>query len=146
MRPVSRLKVGQLLSTQGLATSAIDLSDGLAGDLSRLCEQSGVGAELDATMIPCSAALRAYSARTGQDAIELALQGGEDYELLFTVRHRHATRLIRLKPRLDCRLSCIGVITPKRNGLRLRGREGKVGTLVVQGYEHFRLSNGSRMQ
>ena len=84
-RPTPRVRAGQFLVARGLATAAIDVSDGLSGDLVHLCEQSAVGVEIDAAALPLSHACRAYAAETKTDPIQLALRGGEDYELLFTV-------------------------------------------------------------
>jgi hydrogenase maturation factor len=128
---------GRMLTSQGLATAAIDLSDGLSGDLAHLCEQSGVGAEIQATALPLSHACRAYAAACGTDPIRLALTGGEDYELLFTVSPRNRVRLERLGLRLDCRLSCIGIVRPKASGLRLRDENGTLRRLAVTSYQHF---------
>ncbi|HET9306434.1 MAG TPA: thiamine-phosphate kinase, partial [Candidatus Sulfotelmatobacter sp.] len=79
--PEPRLELGRILREKRLASAMIDTSDGLSTDLAHICEESGVGAELDATLIP--------RARVGKPACEtdldLALHGGEDYELLFTV-------------------------------------------------------------
>jgi len=79
--PEPRLELGRILREKGLASAMIDTSDGLSTDLAHLCEESGVGAELDAALIP--------RARVGKPArevdLDLALHGGEDYELLFTV-------------------------------------------------------------
>ncbi len=76
--PEPRLRVGQALRRRGLATACIDVSDGLSTDLGHLCDRSGVGAEIWAGAIPIH--LLAH----GPEALELALHGGEDYELLFT--------------------------------------------------------------
>jgi thiamine-monophosphate kinase len=78
--PEPRLKIGQYLRRHGLASSMIDLSDGLSTDLSHLCRESGVGAEIDSAAVP--PALAGKPAR--EVPLELALHGGEDYELLFT--------------------------------------------------------------
>lgn len=78
--PEPRVALGRAL--RGLATACIDVSDGLAGDLGRLCAASGVGAELDARSLPLSPSLRAV-AEAGP-ALQFALAGGDDYELLFT--------------------------------------------------------------
>ena len=84
--PEPRIELGRFLREKGLASAMIDTSDGLSTDLAHLCEESNVGAELDATLIP--------HASVGKPAreveLDLALHGGEDYELLFTVAARQA--------------------------------------------------------
>jgi len=79
--PEPRLELGRILREKRFASAMIDTSDGLSTDLAHICEESGVGAELDAALIP--------RARVGKSArevdLDLALHGGEDYELLFTV-------------------------------------------------------------
>lgn len=76
--PEARIAVGQWLSRKGLATSMIDLSDGLSVDLSHVCDESSVGATLEAGTIPVAP----------NASLDLALHGGEDYELLFTARRK----------------------------------------------------------
>jgi thiamine-monophosphate kinase len=79
-KPVPRLKIGQFLRHHALASSMIDLSDGLSTDLSHLCEESGVGAEIQSAAIPRAGAGKPLC----EVRLDLALHGGEDYELLFT--------------------------------------------------------------
>jgi thiamine-monophosphate kinase len=80
--PEPRIDVGRILREKGIAAAMIDTSDGLSTDLAHICEESGVGAKIRANLIP--------RARVGKPArevdLDLALHGGEDYELLFTVR------------------------------------------------------------
>ena len=80
-RPVPRVGEGQLLARSG-ATAMLDVSDGLGLDLSRICRDSGVGAVVDATSIPVAPQLRELRDLLGTDPMELALGGGDDYELL----------------------------------------------------------------
>lgn len=136
-RPAAHCRLGQLLSRHRLATAAIDLSDGLSGDLRHICEQSQVGAEINAGALPISSALRAYAAATRTDPSTLALQGGEDYELLFTVPPSQSRRLARVAARPGLRLTCIGVIRPKRKGIRLRDEAGALRRLPLTSYVHF---------
>lgn len=82
MRPSARVHEGARLV--GVATAAIDVSDGLLLDLERLCEASGVGATLRAAAIPREPGLDTHAPPVGRDALTLALTGGDDYELLFT--------------------------------------------------------------
>ncbi len=137
LHPSPRIAVGRTLASHNLATAAIDLSDGLSGDLAHLCEQSGVGAEVQATALPLSPACRAYAAACRTDPVRLALTGGEDYELLFTVAPRNRARLERVGLRLGCRLGCIGVIRPKASGLRLRDEKGALQELAITSYQQF---------
>jgi thiamine-monophosphate kinase len=136
-RPTPRVQAGQFLATRGLATAAIDVSDGLSGDLAHLCEQSGVGVEIDAAALPFSRACRAYAVATRTDPIQLALRGGEDYELLFTVPATRCAALERLRRHAGCRLTPIGVIRPKRFGLKLRTGRSDVLLLRNTSYQHF---------
>ena len=137
LRPTPRLTLGQILSTQRLATSAIDLSDGLSGDLRHICEQSRVGAEIDVDALPISSALRRYADSNTVDPMDIALQGGEDYELLFTVDPRHRKKLEQLSGQVDCRLTCIGIIKPSPYGLRIKDHSGSVRRLPMLSYQHF---------
>src|SRR6266478_304786 len=92
--PESRLAVGQWLAQEHLATSMMDLSDGLSSDLARLCAASGVGADVENEKLPV---VQHPSAGRGPgvDPLQLALHGGDDYELLFTVPWKMAKDLAR---------------------------------------------------
>ncbi len=136
-RPSARIAEGQWLVKQGLAGAAIDLSDGLTGDLRHICEESEVGAEVLYGSLPLSPACRAYAATRRLDPRQIALQGGEDYELLFTVPRSQQARFERLAGKTGFRFTCIGSITPKRSGLRLRTEQGTTRPLPVTSYEHF---------
>jgi len=136
-RPTARIETGRILTRHGLATAAIDVSDGLSGDLSHICTQSEVGAELNAASLPLSSACRAFAAAQGASGLRLALQGGEDYELLFTVPASAQARVERLGRRADCLWTCIGVIRPQSFGLRVRDRDGILRRLPVTSYQHF---------
>lgn len=137
-RPTPRIADGQALLGRRLATAAIDVSDGLSGDLSHVCEQSGVGAEVHATAIPLSPACRVFAEARGLDPTALALQGGEDYELLFTASPGNQTRIERLARRMGFRWTCIGRIRPRAFGLRLRHADGRSRPLPISSYQHFR--------
>jgi thiamine-monophosphate kinase len=137
LRPEPRVEIGRVLSTRGLATAGIDLSDGLSGDLMHLCRRSGVGAEIDALALPVSAALETYARRLGADPADLARQGGEDYELLFTVAPRDAPKITSLGRAAACRITRIGVVRTKRAGMRYRDRTGRLRPWKNLSYEHF---------
>jgi thiamine-monophosphate kinase len=104
MRPHARLHAGQRLAAIRPTPAAIDISDGLMQDLGHILERSGVGAEVDASRIPISAAYRAVMG----DSLVHALTGGEDYELLFCVRPGHSESA--LSRRLRVRVRRIGTI------------------------------------
>ena len=131
--PVPRIEVGQFLVAEGLATAMIDLSDGLSTDLSHICEESRVGAEVQDTAIPC--------AIIGKPAREVdpkfALHGGEDYELLFTI-----PRGKRVPPRIaGVPITQIGHITRGKLAFLLN-RDGVGSELRAQGWEHFKEKDG----
>jgi len=127
--PEPRVELGRMLRERGVAAAMIDLSDGLSTDLAHICEESGVGAEVAAELIP--------RARVGKPArevdLDLALHGGEDYELLFTVRpgKRVPAQMAGVA------LTEIGRITRSRR-IVLRNTKGVGYELEPRGWEHFR--------
>ena len=137
LRPTPRVAEARLLTQHQLATAAIDLSDGLSGDLVHLCEQSGVGAEIEAAALPISAACRRYAEACGEEATHLALKGGEDYELLFTVSPKQEPALDRLMKQSGHQCARIGTIRSRSFGRRLRTPSGAVQPLPVSSYRHF---------
>ena len=125
-----RLALGR--SLRGVASAAMDLSDGLFGDLAKLCQASGTGAVVELEDLPRSAAL---SARFGAaDAERLALGGGDDYELLFTVPPS-AERELRTALDAAVSITRIGEIVAGR-GVQWR-RAGRLVAPGVTGYDHF---------
>ena len=131
--PTPRLDVGLRLATAGVPSAMIDVSDGLVQDLGHICESSGVGAIVSEARVPRS---RAYRAVIGGDPA-LALSGGEDYELMFTVPPRRLARLEGLRPRLSCPLTCIGEVVARPKGVRIQDKSGRLYVLGAGGYEHF---------
>lgn len=127
--PEPRLALGQWLAKNRLATAMMDISDGLSMDLPRLCSASRVGARIHANSLPVS------RLTTATDAQELALHGGDDYELLFTVKRRNAKRLPRSFRGL--RLTHIGEITRERKIL-LQTKGGEAVRLRPGGWDPFR--------
>jgi len=134
LRPTPRVDAGRELS-RGLATAAIDLSDGLAGDLHRLCAASKVGAIIDVAALPISDDVRRVAAAAGLDPLELALNGGEDYELLFTTSSFRAGNLVL--PGSGTPYTVIGEIVDASRGVLLRLPDGELQPLQVGGYRHF---------
>jgi thiamine-monophosphate kinase len=137
LRPTARVAEGQWLNTQRFATSAIDISDGLSGDLRHICEESHVGVELDLSAIPLSPACRAYAASRKLNPVDLALIGGEDFELLFTVSPRQRLRLERSAIERGFFLTCIGTIHSFRFGIQALTLHGRRHRLANRSYEHF---------
>lgn len=133
--PVPRLSTGQALSRQRLATSMIDVSDGVALDLKRLTEASGVGAEIYLSGFPISKELKHYSDSTSSPWEDLALSGGEDYELLFTARPKDEKKVKALSRSLGLDITTIGRITDK--GLNIIGADGRPVKLKRLGFVHF---------
>ena len=135
LRPKPPLEAGPLLARGRLATAAIDLSDGLAADLGHLLDASGVGADVDLDRIPLARGLRKRCGELGLAAEELALHGGEDYELLFSVPATAAAAKMYAR-RLSCRVTEIGVLR-RGGGLRFL-RRGKATRVSAKGFEHFK--------
>src|SRR5262249_56870525 len=106
--------------------------DGLVQELGHICDESGVGAVIDATTVPVSPAYRAHVG-TGD---RLALCGGEDYELLCIVPERNVTRLQRAQRILGCQITHIGEITTRR-GVRVMNETGSAADAESTGYDHF---------
>lgn len=132
--PEPRCELGRFLSKGRLATALIDLSDGLSTDLARLCEASGVGARIVADLIPAPAtAMRGVL--NHDDALSLALHGGEDYELLFSVPPGKVSQLPREYAGVP--LHHIGEICGAKKVLLLRA-DGKESLLRPAGYDHFK--------
>jgi thiamine-monophosphate kinase len=131
-RPTPRVSEGMALL--GVASAAIDVSDGLAADLGHILEASGVGAALYLERLPMSDAVCAYVADTGD--WNLPLSAGDDYELCLTVPSQRQPTLDEVGADFDCALSWVGVIE-KQGGLRCV-REGAQGcSLEPRGYRHF---------
>jgi len=126
--PEPRLALAQWLAERRIARAMMDLSDGLSTDLPRLCEASAVGACIEANSLPLASLAAAREAR------RLALHGGDDYELLFTVSKRNAARLPRAFERLA--LTRIGEITREKK--IVLETNGRVEVLQPGGWDPFR--------
>jgi thiamine-monophosphate kinase len=131
--PQPRLGLGAWLADRRIATSMMDLSDGLSTDLPRLCEASHVGAHIETARIPVAECGGEKS--TPDRRLDLALNGGDDYELLFTVRPAKARRIPRAFQGVP--LTAIGEITHQRK-LILLGTDGRQQTLRPGGWDPFR--------
>ena len=130
--PEPRLALGAAIV--GLATAALDLSDGLPGDIAHLCRASGVGAVIDVSRLPLSAAARALLAEQ-PDLERAAFAGGDDYELLFTIDPAHTDRLIAVAKALEIGLTPIGEVVAGSEPRFVDGRGQPVAGL--RGWQHF---------
>ena len=134
LQPDPRVGWGILLGEQQLATSMIDISDGLSSDLNHLCAESSVGALVDASRLPIDSVVREICGRRALDPLMLALHGGEDYELLFTVAPENVSRLPK---RVDgVSVTRIGEIKEAADGVQI-SEGAKVWKLDPGGWEHF---------
>jgi thiamine-monophosphate kinase len=135
LEPQPRVRLGTLLGRNRAASSCVDLSDGLADGLHQLADASGVGLEVDGAAVPVAADARAWFEARGLDPVRSALTGGDDYELLFTVRPRRRSRFetVRRQAR-GLRLTKIGTVRREPGvGIVLGG----IAEPVPPGYVHF---------
>jgi thiamine-monophosphate kinase len=138
-RPEPLLELGRALAATGIVTAAIDLSDGLASDLGHICRRSGAGALVDLDALPVSDAVRRYCGAAGRDVAELAVGGGEDYELLLTAPAAGVAALERAATVLDQRLTDIGEITAAgRPAIRYKQGLALLDDPPGTGWDHFR--------
>jgi thiamine-monophosphate kinase len=136
LRPDPRVRAGLLLGRNRAASSGMDLSDGLADAVRQVAEASHVGMTIDAATLPIDAGAHWWHARSGDDPLGIAMSGGDDYELLFTVRPTQRGRLRGVLKQLgDLAVTKIGVVT-KGSDLLLRDERGI--RELPRGYEHFR--------
>lgn len=132
-----RLVEGQKIASSQIATSMIDLSDGLASDLHRLAEESKVGAVLWEDEFPTALATEQLAKVMGKSLLEWILYGGEDYELLFAVP---PNKKEKLKQTLSFPHTLIGEIVDRDQGIYLNKRGGNRTKIEDRGYNHFSAS------
>lgn len=129
LHPYPRIAEGQLLLEQGVKT-AIDISDGLIADLGQICKASQVGARIEIDRVPVEPVVKA---QFGEKSVELALSGGEDYELLFAAG---AEVIDKVKKAAPCPITTIGEIVAGK-GVTVVDRQGNPSNVVKRGWEHF---------
>jgi thiamine-monophosphate kinase len=135
--PTPQVAAGRALAAGRLVTAMLDISDGLAADLGHLCERSGVGAELDASMIPVHPAATAIAPRYGRDPLEVALYGGDDYELVCALAPEHRDEALAALRAVGSQPMIIGQLTAPEAGMTLRHADGSVEPLVAKGWDHL---------
>ncbi len=128
--PSARIALGVAL--RGIATSCIDISDGLAQDLQHILTASAVGATVDVSALPLSFALQSLPP---EYARQLALSAGDDYELCFTVPADKVPLLQQISQTIDYPLTCIGNITVDRQLVFLA--DGQLWNVIDKGFKHF---------
>jgi thiamine-monophosphate kinase len=127
--PVPRIKESQIIAKSGFCTSMIDSSDGLVRSLFEVCKSSNVGARLFSDCVPI-----AHKANLKQ-----ALYGGEEYELVFTIKKgREAEMISLLSRRVETKVSICGEVVGEDDGIMLVDMLGKVRPFKSKGYEHFK--------
>lgn len=132
-RPTPRLALGQALATTEGVRAALDVSDGLLGDLNHILKSSGLGAEVDAERLPVAPALRALDE---PHRLACLLAGGDDYELLFTADAAVHAAVLAAGAASGTAVTHIGRLTAA-GGVVVRGRDGAPVPLARRGFDHF---------
>ncbi len=136
--PFPRIPLGQKIAQHRLATSMIDVSDGLLIDTNHLLEEGKVGARIWLNRVPLSPLYRKWVQFYSKDPYHLALSGGEDYELLFTSPPEARKSISKLASALKIPITCIGEILPKKEGFRILREDGREYFPARWGFEHFK--------
>ena len=133
LKPEARKEIIEYFDDINLKpTSMMDLSDGLSSDILHICRQSDVGCELHESRIPLSEDAYHQAIKFNMDPVTCALNGGEDYELLFTIEAEDETKIAE-----HPFISVIGQITKKEDGCMLLTKGGNKHRLTAQGWKHF---------
>jgi thiamine-monophosphate kinase len=134
LRPEPRVGWGIVLGQEGIVTSLIDISDGLSSDLNHLCEESKVGALIHSALLPIDEQVVELCGRRALDPLQLALHGGEDFELLFTVP---AEAVAKLPRRVDgVGITKIGEVLDVAEGVKI-SEGSRTWELRPGGWKHF---------
>jgi len=135
--PRPHIREGEIISSSGLATSLIDISDGVIADLDHICRESKVGAVIRQKDLPILDLCHQYCGNYGLEAADFALYGGEDYVLMGTVPEHAYYKLRDLMKSEKCALFPIGK-TKAEPGIRLQDRDGGLTGIESKGYDHFK--------
>lgn len=133
LRPQPRVALGQVLAARG-ASAAMDLSDGLSGDLPKLLAASGVDGRIELARLPVAAAVRAHFP---DDWLELALHGGEDYELLFTLPPERLDLIRDAANEVDATVTVIGRVETGDGALVAVAPDGSESVVTPAAFDHF---------
>ncbi|MEM9990173.1 MAG: thiamine-phosphate kinase [Bacteroidota bacterium] len=133
LKPEARRDMIELFAKNNLVPSAmIDISDGLASEVFHICKQSGVGAYIEESGVPIHPEAEQMALKFKLDPITCALSGGEDYELLFTVRPEDLEKVKYLPD-----IYIMGEIVAPEDGIKLHTKGGNIHDLQAQGWKHF---------
>lgn len=138
IEPQARVHEAAVIARSGQATAMLDISDGLAGDVAHICEQSNVGVRLWTADFPVSPAARQVAAAQETPYWRLALEGGDDYGLCFTAPPAAAEDLIAaVRAETGTAVTAIGEILPADQGRRLVLPDGQEIALDMRAWQHF---------
>lgn len=133
LKPEARQDMIELFAKNGLVpTAMIDISDGLASELFHICKQSNVGAYIEESGVPIHPDAEQQALKFKLDPITCALSGGEDYELLFTIRPEDLEKVKYLPD-----IYIMGEVVAPKDGIRLHTKGGNIHDLQAQGWRHF---------
>jgi thiamine-monophosphate kinase len=136
LNPAPQIELGQQLALSGCVSAMQDISDGLATDLAHICHESGVGSIVHAGRLPALPSFDSAAMFLAQEKLDLLLKGGEDYQLLFTVRPDREKELeASLMNSLCHQIYPVGMIT-EGQGVILEQNDGRRCDITFQGYEH----------
>jgi thiamine-monophosphate kinase len=139
LQPIARIDVAQQLAQANIVTAMIDISDGLASDLYHICNMSHVGAEIHESALPLPEELEQVEKIVGKTPLDLALYGGEDYELLFTVKEKTpASRIERIAEKTQVPITEIGHIVTRESGFYVIDNHNKKRSIKPKGWDHFK--------
>jgi len=139
LSPCPRLEEGRTIAESELANCMMDISDGLSGDLAKICEESNVGALIWEEKIPMSKETFAFAKSIGKNPLDFAIHGGEDYELLLTALPENVDTIIgKVKKKTETKVTEIGEIKDKEFCIKIAKTDGKVAPLNIYGWDHFR--------
>jgi len=138
LSPIPRIAEGRLIARNHLASAMIDISDGLMSDLGHILEESHAGAKIWISQLPLSEAYRRKAPHYTSSDIDLAISGGEDYELLLTTPRKKGEKLLTFFHKSGLKITTIGEIVDPRYGLRLFLDDGREYKPREKGYDHFK--------
>ena len=139
--PKAQVKLGALLAGTGKVTSMDDISDGLATEIHEICLASGVGCRIRSPLVPQDQRMKEAAAAANRDPLSWALYGGEDFELVFTVRSGSAAAIKRLLNEEGAKCHLVGEIVQPKAGITMELPQGYCVPLEAKGYDHFKAGN-----